>query len=235
MSERVIAIIPAKGYSRRVPRKNMRLLHGKPLLAYTIEEALKSQLIDELYVSTDDPEIQAFSQRCGAKASSLRPAALSQDGVHGSVPILFLLEQLGGAHQYGYCVQLMATSPFKTAQTIDAVIQRSKDRHTNVLSVTPTGKIGAHFRMIAPDGTLTPLVQDLVYNFQTQDQPEVFFINGAIYCAPVGPLLQHRTFQYEQPMGYAMELREAFDIDTEEDFLMAERLADWAGRGVSHG
>ncbi len=228
MSRRVVAIIPAKGYSRRVPNKNMRLFNGKPLVFYTIEQALKSRLIDELYVSTDQPAIKAYCESCGARVPFLRPAELCRDDVHGSVPILHMLEKLGGAAKYGYCVQLLPTSPLKRAHTIDAVIQLSMARHTNVLSVTPSGKTIFHCRTISPEGILSTITEESkgTYNFQSGDTPEVMYLNGAVYCAPVQELLLHRTFQYGTPVGYPMSQIEALDIDTETDFVIAERLVN---------
>ncbi len=204
----------------------MRLFHGKPLLFYTIDQALKSRTIDEVYVSTDSPEIKEYSEACGAKVPFLRPKELCGDDVHASVPILHMLEQLGGATRYGYCVQLLASSPLKTAQTIDEIVNTSKRLHLNVLSVTPTGRTPLHLRTRCEDGTLRCLTNEVTYNFQTQDLPEVFAINGAIYCATVEPLLAHRTFQYGHPYGFPMDQIEALDIDTETDFLIADRLAD---------
>ena len=225
MNKNAVAVIPAKGFSRRVPRKNMRLFNGKPLLYYTIDQALRSELLDEVYVSTDSPEIRKFAEDCGARVPFLRPAELAGDHVHGSVPILHMLEQLGGVSKYSHCVQLLPSSPLKTARTIDAVIRLSIERNCNVLSVTPTGRILAHFRTFDSEGRLQPVDKDVVYNFQTQDKPEVYCINGAVYCAPVTELLQHRTFQYGNPVGYRMNPIEAADIDTETDFVITEQLA----------
>ncbi len=232
MNKNVIAVIPAKGFSRRVPRKNMRPFNGKPLLYYTIEQALRSELVDEVCVSTDSPEIQSFAQECGAMVPFLRPAEMAADHVHGSVPILHMLDQLGGASKYSHCVQLLPSSPLKTARTIDAVIRLSIERNCNVLSVTPTGRILAHFRTFDGEGRLQPVDNDVVYNFQTQDKPEVYSINGAVYCAPVPELLQHRTFQYGNPVGYRMNPIEAADIDTETDFIITEQLAALMAKGV---
>ncbi len=203
----------------------MRLFNGKPLLFYTLQQALRSSMIDDVYVSTESPEIVEFSENCGAKVPFVRPVEMCGDDVHGSVPIIHMLEQIGGATDCSYCLQLLPTSPLKKASTIDAVVELAKTRRTNVISVTPTGKILFHLRTLADDGTLRSLMKDIVYNFQTQDMPELNYLNGAIYCAPADKLLQHRTFQYGNPVGFVMNPIEAIDIDTETDFVVAERLA----------
>ena len=232
MSGQVAAIIPAKAFSRRVPNKNMRLFNGRPLVAWTIEQALKSQLVDDVFVSTDSPDIQAFAVSCGAQAPFLRPPELARDDVHGAVAVIDMLERLGGAGRYAYCVQLLATSPLRSARTIDGVVRLSRERRTNVLSVTRTGKILGHLRTLGPDGRLISLARDVIYNLQTQDQPELLALNGAAYCALSEELLRHQTFQYGAPLGYPMNATEAFDIDTEQDFIMAERLADLIAAGA---
>ncbi len=210
----------------------MRPFNGKPLVFHTIEQALKSQFVDEVYVSTDSTDIKNYCEKIGARVPFLRPPELSGDDVHGSVPILHMLERLGGAEKYSFCLQLLATSPLKSSQTIGDVVRLSIEGRTNVLSVTPTGKILLHLRTMSADGTLQPVIGDVqqvmgkkIYNFQTQDMPQLLAINGAIYSAPVADLLEHRTFQYGNPVGYVMDPVEAFDIDTERDFVIAERLA----------
>jgi len=236
MDKSVVAIIPAKAFSRRVPGKNMRHFNGKPLLYYTVEQALRSRMLDEVYVSTDSPEIQRFAQECGAQAPFLRPAELAADHVHGSVPILHMLEQLGGDSKYSHCVQLLPSSPLKTAKTIDTVVQLSLERNSNVLSVTPTGRILAHFRTFDDAGRLQVVDPEVGFNFQSQDRPEVYCINGAVYCAPVVELLQQRTFQYGNPVGFRMNPIEAADIDTESDFIIAEQLGALIEKGIlQHG
>ena len=235
MNKPVVAIIPAKGYSRRVPNKNMRPFNGKPLVFHTIEQALKSQFIDEVYVSTDKPEIKAYCESCGARVPFLRPTELSRDDVHGSVPILHMLEKLGGANKYSYCVQLLPSNPLKTARTNDEVVRLSKERQTNVLSVTPFGKTMFHLRTISAAGVLERVTREVVYNVQTQDMTELYYLNGAVYSAPVEELLLHRTYHYGTPLGYAMDPIEAFDIDTETDFIVAETLGNLIKQDLLRG
>lgn len=222
---RVVAVIPAKAVSKRLPGKNLRLFRGKPLVAHTIAAALASREIDEVHVSTDSPEIQALAQKLGADAPFLRPAELCGDAVHASVPILHAVEKLGGPAKYDFIVMLLPTAPLRTTETIDAVVRLSKRRATNVLSLTPMGKTLNHMRTLENDGTIKRVTKQAVYNFQVQDAPELYAINGCCYCAPAKDVFEHRGFQYGTPLGYVMDPVEALDIDTERDFLMLERLA----------
>ncbi len=222
---KVVAVIPAKSVSKRLPGKNMRLFNGKPLVAHTIEAALASRELDEVCVSTDSPEIQALAIKLGAQAQFLRPAELCADAVHAFAPIMHMVEQLGGAAKYEYVVMLLPTSPLRGASTIDAVVKLAKKSKQNVLSVTPTGKTLNHMRTLAEDGTIAVVTEKPVYNFQMRDAPELYAINGCCYCAPVKDVFKHKSFQYGSPLGYVMDPIEALDIDTERDFIMLEHLA----------
>ncbi len=222
---KTVAIIPAKSVSNRVPGKNMRLFNGKPLLSYTIQAALKSALVDEVYVSTDDPEIKKYAEQEGAKVPFLRPQDQSGTEVHSSVPVLDLLEKIGGAEKYDYCLKLLPTSPVRGEATIDAVIKLSQKNKKNVLTVADLGCTVNHLRTLSENGLLNNVAADTVYNFQTQDAPSLFYLVGTAQCAPVEALLKNKTFQYGQPMGYPVNKFEAVDIDTEEDFIYAEKLA----------
>lgn len=233
-AKRVVGIIPAKGYSRRVARKNMRLFNGKPLIYYTLHCALESQLLDEIYVSTDSDEIKAYCESEGVKVPFMRPPEFSRDEVHGSVPILDMLEKLGGSSTYSHCVSLLPTCPLRRARSVDAIIALSMKYHRNVLSVSPLGKVIYHLRTLSAEGVLTPIAKDCVFNFQTQDAPELLYLSAVAQCAPAEELLKHRTFQYGSPMGYAVNSIEAWDIDTEEDFQVAERLSDLVPYGHDH-
>jgi CMP-N-acetylneuraminic acid synthetase len=228
---RVAAIIPAKAFSRRVPNKNMRLFHGKPLIAHTIEQALASEMIDDVFVSTDDAGIGNLSECLGARVPFLRPPELAADHVHGSVPVLEMLERLGGTAAYDYCVNLLPTSPLRKARSIDGVVRLAIERQTNVLSVTPSGRNSFHFRLLSESGELRPLMPEHVglFNVQGGDLPEVYYLNPVAQCAPVDALLRHRTFQYGAPLAFPTDPIEAVDIDTEMDFEIAEALATLVG------
>ncbi len=225
MNRKIVAIIPAKSISTRVPGKNMRSFNGKPLLFYTINAALKSALIDEVYVSTDDLTIKQYAEQEGAKVPFLRPKDQTGKDVHSSVPVLDLLEKIGGSKKYSYCLNLLPTSPLRAAGTIDEIIKISTKNKKNTLAVASLGCTKNHLRVLSEDGMLNTLSADKIYNFQTQDSPLLFSLVGVAQCAPVEDLLEQRTFHYGQPMGYVVNKFEAADIDTEEDFIYAEKLA----------
>jgi len=224
MNERVVIIIPAKSFSRRLPGKNLRFLNNKPLIHYTIEAALESQLATDVFVTTDSLEVKAYSEKIGARVPYIRSSHLSGDDIHASVPVLDMLEKLGGRDAYSYCVMLLPTSPLRSTKTIDGVIRLALERRTNVLSVSPLSKTLFHLRTFSDDGRLRRVTRETIYNIQTEDAPGLFYINGACYCAPTEDLLKYRTYQYGDPVGYKMDLLESIDVDTEQDFDLLDAI-----------
>ncbi|MEH2097772.1 acylneuraminate cytidylyltransferase family protein, partial [Nostoc sp.] len=117
--KKVLAIIPARGGSKAVPRKNIREIGGKPLIAWTIEEAKKSQYIDRLILSSEDDEIISIAQKWGCEIAFKRPVELAQDDTPGIAPVLHALNQLP---IYDYVVLLQPTSPLRQVIDIDGCI-----------------------------------------------------------------------------------------------------------------
>ena len=224
MRPKILAVIPAKGSSRRLEGKNMRLLGGKPLLRHAIDQARGSDLVDDLYVSTDSEEIRDYCRSAGTLVPFLRPAEQARDEVHASVPVLDMLERLGGTNAYSHCVMLLPTAPLRTSADIDAVIRLSVERQTNVVSVCPLGKSLFHLRSLDRGGHLVPITAEVRLNFQTQDVPPLYVLNGSIYCAPSDQLLEERTFHYGRPLAHVMRPEESVDVDTQHDLHMAQFL-----------
>src|ERR1039458_650454 len=112
----VLGVVPARGGSKGVPRKNIRMAAGKPLIAWTIEKALKSQYIDRLVLSSEDLEIMEVALRYGCDVPFRRPVELASDDTPGIAPVLHVLEKLPG---YSYVALLQPTSPSRAAEDID--------------------------------------------------------------------------------------------------------------------
>lgn len=120
MKPTFLAVIPARGGSKGIPRKNIREIAGKPLIAWSIEEAKKSKYITKLILSSDDKEIIDVAKQYGCEAPFVRPKALAADETPGVDPILHAIEQCPG---YDYVVVLQPTSPLRTVENIDGAIE----------------------------------------------------------------------------------------------------------------
>ncbi|MDX1811593.1 MAG: acylneuraminate cytidylyltransferase family protein, partial [Gammaproteobacteria bacterium] len=118
--KKILAFIPAKAHSRRVPGKNTKLLNGKPLLFWTIECAKKSKYIDEIVVSTDSEQIAELAKSYGASVPFLRPAEFATDTASGMEPVLHALTEVKG---YDFLVELQVTSPFRSSDDVDGCIE----------------------------------------------------------------------------------------------------------------
>jgi CMP-N,N'-diacetyllegionaminic acid synthase len=222
---RVLAIIPARGGSKGVPRKNIRSLTGKPLIAWTVEEAKKSQYIDRLIVSSEDAEIIRTAQHYGCEAPFVRPVELAADETSGIDPVLHALETL--PEHYDLVVLLQPTSPLRTVDDIDGCIRRCVEQGAPFcVSVTEVDKHPFWMFTLPENNVLQPLLpaDGETRSRRRQDLPPVYVLNGAVYVADTQQLQQHRTFVTADTAGYVMPKERSADIDTETDFLLCDIL-----------
>jgi N-acylneuraminate cytidylyltransferase len=230
-----LAVIPARGGSKRIPKKNIRPLAGKPLIAYTIEAALRSGLFQRVIVTTDSPEIADVVERYGAEVPFLRKASLSDDLVPVSAATIDALRRLDPAqNEYGHVCQLMPNCPFRTAD--DIVDSRGQFLSTGAdsqLSVVRYGWQNPWWAMRREETfALVPLFEEALTQ-RSQDLPELFCLTGAIWWAKSDILLQEGTYHIARMTGWEIPWTRGIDIDTEDDWTAAEvlfRIAE-SGRG----
>lgn len=220
--KKVIAVIPARGGSKGVPRKNIRPLAGKPLLAWTVEAAEGSRYIDRLILSSDDPEIIMVARETGCEVPFVRPAELARDDTPGIEPVLHALRMLPG---YDYVVLLQPTSPFRTADDIDRCIEMcAQNGVASCVSVTPADKSPFWMYTLDEKTRMTPLLHPPEGFFRRQDLPIAYALNGAVYVAKTDWLLENKTFITADTLGCVMSAEHAVDIDTEQDLAFCEFL-----------
>lgn len=216
----VLAIIPARGGSKGVPRKNIRDIAGKPLLAWTIEEAKKSKYIDRLILSSDDAEIIEVAKAWGCEAPFVRPAELARDDTPGIDPVLHALREMPG---YDYVALLQPTSPLRTAADIDGCLALCES-HSAPACVTVTEPAHHPYWMYTLNdaAALHPLSEQQAT--RRQDLPPVYALNGAVYAARSAWLRASRSFLTADTLGYVMPASRSVDIDNEQDFAFAACL-----------
>jgi N-acylneuraminate cytidylyltransferase len=211
----VLAIIPARGGSKGVPRKNIREVGGKPLIAWTIEEAKKSKYIDRLILSSDDEEIIKIAKSWDCDVPFVRPQELAQDDTPGIVPVLHALDMLPG---YGMVVVLQITSPLRSVRDIDDCIESCATENVkSCVSVTEAEESPYWMYTLGQKGNLQSLIPATTAFSRRQDIPPVYVLNGAVYTADCEWLRQEKTFLKEQTRGYVMPKERSLDIDTELD------------------
>ncbi|MBW5468696.1 acylneuraminate cytidylyltransferase family protein [Brevibacillus formosus] len=218
----VLAIIPARGGSKGVPRKNIRHLAGKPLIAWTIEEAKKSKYIDRLVVSTEDEEIAEVAKSWGAEVPFVRPSELAQDDTPGIDPILHAIKVLP---DFDYVILLQPTSPLRIAEDIDACLEQCVDKKASAcVSVTLTDKSPYWMYNLIDENTLQPVIISEKPILRRQDAPDAYVLNGAVYVADIPWLERTNSFLHEETIGYVMPKERSIDVDTMMDFLYLETL-----------
>jgi CMP-N,N'-diacetyllegionaminic acid synthase len=221
---KILALIAARGGSKRLPSKNIRLLGGKPLINWSIDIAKNILEICDILVSTDEPTIAGISKEAGAYVPWLRPAELSTDTAS---PVDVALHALDWYRAKTGSVDglllLQPTSPFRTQATVKRGIELfGKHGYQPVLGVSPTH---AHpFWTLKMEGEyLVPFMQEHGLNKRTQDLPPAYVVNGSFYLISPNELQAGRSFVGSKTVPLLIESpQEAVDIDTEWDFKLAE-------------
>lgn len=233
VSTEVLALIPARGGSKSIPRKNIRPFAGHPLLAYSIAAALAAETVRRVIVSTDDEEIAAIARTYGAETPFLRPLELARDDTP-DLPVfqhaLRWLEENEG-YRPEIVVQLRPTSPLRRVHHIDQAVYRLLERPEadSVRSVCVPFQNPYKMWKIGPDGFMRPLIEtDLrePYNLPRQALPQVYWQTGYVDAAWSDTILVKNSMTGDFILPLIIDPSEWIDIDTPDDWRRAERLLE---------
>jgi CMP-N-acetylneuraminic acid synthetase len=229
----VLALIPARGGSKSIPRKNILPFAGHPLLAYSIAAGLAAETINRVIVSTDDEEIANIAKRYGAEAPFLRPAEYSQDHTPDLPVFRHALEWLAehGDYHPEIVVQLRPTSPFRRVMHIDQAVYRLLERPDADSVRTVCVPFQNPFKMwrIAPNGIMQPLMETDFpepYNMPRQALPEVYWQTGYVDAAWSDTILKKNSMTGGRILPLVIDASEWIDIDSPDDWRRAERLLE---------
>jgi CMP-N,N'-diacetyllegionaminic acid synthase len=220
-----VAIIPARGGSKGIPRKSVRLLCGKPLIAYTIEAALSSKLIDRVVVSTEDEEIAEVSKKYGAEVIS-RPPELGQDDTPSLPVYQHAIRHLEKAEDYRpeIIVILQPTSPLRLVEDIDrAIAEFLKRKYDSIVSICEV-EHPPHWMYTLARNRLKPVIKDGESVTRRQDAPKMYRLNGAVYVTSREVIMKENRLIGRDTGAHIMPLERSIDIDTELDFKLADLL-----------
>jgi CMP-N-acetylneuraminic acid synthetase len=229
-NKKVVAIIPARGGSKGVPHKNIVRIGEKPLIAYAIEEACKSEYIDRVIVSTDDEKIAAIAKKYGAEVPFLRPKSLAKDTSSSLSVVLHAISYLEKKENYSpdIIVFLQPTSPFRRVEHIDAAIRKIEGADA-VAGITEV-KDHPYFMVKKKNGFLEPFIKIKNRPLRRQDVPKIYVFNASIYVAkrdyyknvketdPVAPVFDGKA------KGVVMDEISSIDINTPLDVLLANAV-----------
>lgn len=222
----VTALIPARGGSKRLPRKNVKLLGNKPLIAWSIEAAKASKYIDRVVVSTDDKEIKQVSEQYGAEVPFLRPEHLSDDRASSFDVIKHAIVFLGLDQTNELIVLLQPTSPLRLVSELDTALEFFIAKNAKgIVSVSETEYSPMWTNTLPENGCMSDFIRPEVQGKRSQDLPTFFRLNGSIYIYETLALLeQAKIFFDENVYGFETPLETAVDIDTGLDFLITETI-----------
>lgn len=237
MKPKILALIPARGGSKGLHKKNIRPLLGKPLIAWTIEEAKKSKYIDKIIVSTDDEEIARISQENGADVPFLRPKEFAMDSSKTADVILHALDFLERQkEQYSLIVLLEPTSPLRDAADIDTCIKRLLERPEAkaVVSVAKLESGHPEFNVIInPHGFIRNCNDSSNFNIlRRQELKDVFFFDGSVYISWIDTFRDKRSFYHELTLAYIIQKYKLMEIDDLSDFICVEALMEAKLKGI---
>lgn len=217
---RVLGIIPARGGSKGVPRKNLRSLAGKPLLQWTATAALASNLIDRLILSTDDDEIAQVGASLGLEVPFRRAADAACDTASAADVVRHAIAALDD--HFDYLVYLQPTSPLRSTADIDGCLERLVFGDGDFcVSMHVSPALPEWMFYLGGDDRIEPVVERFDAQ-RRQDLRPCYVLNGAVYAARLDAFERAGTFLTDRTLGYVMPVERGVDLDEEVDFDMAE-------------
>lgn len=223
----IMGLITARGGSKSIPHKNIKMLAGKPLIAWTIEVALQCKELSRVVVSTDDEEIAEVARQWGAEAPFIRPSELARDDSSSILAVLHAVHWM--EENEGFCpdyvMLLQPTSPLRTSEDIRQAIELAeKHLAVAVVSICEAEPHPYLCKRVLENGTIVDFIStDIVYQ-RRQDLPPAYALNGAIYLCQRMTLLQAETFFPEGTIAYVMPRERSLDVDSMWDWYVAELI-----------
>lgn len=222
----VLALITARGGSKGIPRKNLALVGGRPLLAWSVAACRSAVTVDRIILTTDDVEIAQLGSDLGAEVPFMRPSELARDDTTSVEVVLHALESLAalGDPVPELMVLIQPTSPLRTAEDIDNAVAIARGHPgATVVSVSPVRTHPNMAYMVAPDGTLTEYMDHPVHHRRQELEPLVE-MNGAIYVLPCQKIFDEASIFSGQMIAYEMPLNRSLDVDTDWDLDVADMV-----------
>ncbi|MEK7659979.1 MAG: acylneuraminate cytidylyltransferase family protein [Patescibacteria group bacterium] len=229
MATRTVAIIPARGGSKSIPKKNIVPLCGVPLVGHVIRALKGASSVERIIVSTDDAEIAQVAASLGVEVPFMRPTELSTDATPGVDPIVHAVEWMRD-HENDmpeYVVVVQPTSPFVTSAQIDAVYERMlREQADSGITIVPVPRIfhPFHIRAMDESGILTFVSERDHYAHPTRQSDTPYWAFGNLYWVRSGPLLSERKLEVGKRVGVPIDVISAYDINDPDDLSIASQL-----------
>ncbi len=225
--KKILAIIPARGGSKGLPGKNIRMLCGKPLIAWSIEQARDCTGIDTVIVSTDDPEIARVAASFGAEVPFLRPDELASDTSSSIDVILHAIDFMAKTgSSFDLVVLLEPTSPLRDVSDISGAIKHllGTPDCQSVVGVSQVESVHPAFLYQLHKGLLKPYLGVQPTNLRRQDIEELYFLEGSIYVSYINALKAKRSFYHDSTAPWIVPRYKSFEVDELIDLIIIEAL-----------
>ncbi len=227
--QKILGLIPARGGSKGLPGKNILPLAGKPVIAWTIQEALKSRYLDKVIVSTDDLRIAKVAKRYGAEVPFLRPKILATDKAKSIDVVFHAVETLGQQGiTFDYVALLEPTSPLREAKDIDKAIEILVNNRKGALSIVGVSRVEAAHpafdTKISRSGFLRPYQGRFANALRRQDVDDVGFSEGSIYVSKVNALYKKKGFYHDKTIPYVVPRWKSLELDNRLDLICMEAI-----------
>lgn len=223
MREKILAIIPARSGSKGLKDKNIKMMNGKPLIAYTIEAAKKSKIFEDIIISTDSEKYAEIAKKYGGSVPYLRDEKLANDNAKSSDVIFDILNRI--EKKYDLFILLQPTSPLRTEKNIIEAYKMYLEKKANsVVSVCEMEHSPLWANSLNEERRMDSFLKGIDVNGNRQELEIYYRINGALYIANVEYFKKYQDFYYKDSYAYIMEKENSIDIDDELDFKIAEYL-----------
>mgnify|MGYP001047749253 FL=1 len=235
-NKRFLAVIPARSGSKGLKNKNIKTLNGKPMIAYTIEAAIDSNIFDDIVVSTDSKTYAGIAKKYGAQVPFSRPDYLSTDEATTSDVVKYTIKELKKLGKtYDYFIILQPTSPLRKSEDIISAVELLFEKGADsIVSVCEAEHSPLYMNTIDESLFIDGFISKNVGS-RRQEFPKYYRLNGAIYLCGVEHYLKYGDLYKEKSYAYIMERERSIDIDDELDFLIAEYLMKMRYFVAKHG
>lgn len=224
--EKYVAVIPARKGSKRLPNKNILDLNGKPLVSYTIDEALKIDEIDKIFISSDDLRVKGIVEKYNSPKLTFvnRDLKLATDKALTVDVIIDVINRFNLLDNYEYVILLQPTSPLRTSDDINGAIKMHKEKKNAraIISVCQSEHSPLWANTLPKDLNMNNFIKEEIKNKPSQDLPIYYRLNGAIYIINIKDLLHYKTLFIPKSYAYIMPPENSIDIDTIIDFKLVE-------------
>uniref|UniRef100_UPI004048122F acylneuraminate cytidylyltransferase family protein n=1 Tax=Algoriphagus sp. TaxID=1872435 RepID=UPI004048122F len=225
--KKILCVVPARGGSKGLPGKNIKMLIDKPLIAWSIEQGLGSKYVNEVIVSTDSEEVAEIAKNYGARVPFLRPDFLAQDDSSTADVLVHMMNELEKIDEtFDYILLLEPTSPLREVNDIDKAFEQlfSIPQAKSIVGISKVESQHPSFTVSLQNESNFIQSKNNFKVLRRQEIEELYFYEGSLYISEIKSYREKKNFYHKDTLGYIMPKSKSLEIDDEVDFIMTEAL-----------